>query len=143
MLRLSRALAEAYGSDAWERFCAAGGHWGAGFDDLAGADVARLDVAIAGDKATCRMPDGEQRMSMLRMDGRWFMDLGSDVPPQAMTERSLNVVADMTAAVERGIGQVGKAGQSPESLNRLIVSEMMTAVRDGVATPNPPAPPME
>jgi len=139
IVRLRKALEETYGSDAWQKFREAGGHWGAGFEVATDEMLDRVVVKIDGDKAACTMPDETEPMLMVKVGGAWLIDLSTQLPADDRVPEAMKAMALTTAAVEKGIAQVGKPGQSPESVNRLVCTEMTRGLMGGAPVPVPPA----
>jgi hypothetical protein len=127
-LKLKDALEKAYGPEGWVRFKGPGGGTGVGLEGLDRERLGRAEVVDRGDVAIVKIPDEEQPVALVRVDGKWYLDTASMLPPRIDPKDFSRVVELMKAPVEQVMSRVGETGQTPESLADLFRREMVKSL---------------
>jgi hypothetical protein len=139
-LKLKQSITKTYGPDGWKKFAAASQMGDMTDNPLDPEKISKAQVEIKGDQATVSVPGMGEKMTMVKEGGSWLADAKAmpqnGPPPDQMGK----MVAAMKGAFDKVNAEVGKAGQTPESLAAKLQTEMMSAMMGAGGPGGPPMP---
>ena len=138
-MKLKQSITKAYGPDGWKKFAAASQMGDMTDNPLDPEKISKAQVEIRGDTASVSVPGMGQKIAMVKEAGSWLGDakaMPQNGPPPEQMEK---MVGAMKGALDKVNAEVGKAGQTPESLAAKLQTEMMAAMM-GAGAGGPPMP---
>jgi hypothetical protein len=133
--QLKEAIVKTYGADGWTKFSSTSkmGHMG----DMSPVDadkIAKANVEVKGDQATATIPGQGHSMTMVKEGGSWLME-AKQLPQQGIPAQAKPMMTAMKQSYEKVLADVGKSGQTPETLAAKLDTEMMSAMQPGAGQP--------
>ncbi|NBB94696.1 MAG: hypothetical protein GVY16_03050 [Planctomycetes bacterium] len=91
------------------------------------ADVEEtITIEESGDTATATMPDQDEPMELIKVDGVWKAKLpGKDLPPAENRPQAIAMMNAMAAVMNEAIGNIGKEGYTAEKVEQEMKAAMM------------------
>jgi hypothetical protein len=139
-MKLKKAITKTYGADGWKKFQNAT-QMGRMMGQVPDAeDVAKAKVEIKGDQATATIPGQPMPTTLVKEGGSWLVD-AKEIPQGGPPEEARKMMAPMGKAYDKVLGDVGKSGETPETLAKKLDTEMMSSMLPAGAG-GPGMPPM-
>ena len=128
--KLSTAIEKAYGAEGLKKFQEAAGSKQDGssgkLDMPSNEELDKMEVKIEGDKAVCTMVGDSDPLPMVRVDGKWLIEIGeNEVPPKGPErDQAVKMMKLFTGPIDQTLAKVGKSGETPETLANTFKTAM-------------------
>ena len=126
MMDFGKAMEKEYGKDALPE----GGP--AASAKMFDFDESKLQVKVDGDTATATMPDQDDKVKLVKKDGKWKVDLSDQMPPPDQRKQMIESLAVMKKAVAAARSKIGKEGYTAEKVMQEFMAEMMKAMQQSM-----------
>ncbi len=139
MARLKAAVEKAYGPDGWKKFHGATG----GGDAMGPLDpdkLAKAQVEVKGDTATATIPGEGKPTTLVKEGGKWLIDAKQMTQEEVNPAEAQKMAGVMKPAMDKVIAEVGKPGQTPETLAQMMQAEKTKAIMGAAGAAGMPPP---